>query len=105
MLPGNINIIFYMSFLALNFGISLTIVADSTEKFNKRNKEMTYLTPKQFVEKHKIFPMGGFRHLLFKNPPGLDRAIIRLGTRKILISEEEFFCWLEEKKQKGGGVL
>ena len=62
-----------------------------------------YLTTKEFVKKHTFLPMGGLRHLLFNaRSNGLEQAILRLGKRKILISEEGFFQWLEEKNSRGG---
>lgn len=61
-----------------------------------------YLTPKQFVDKHSFMPMGGLRHLLFyAKQTGLEKAILRIGKRKILISEDGFFNWLKEQNQKG----
>jgi hypothetical protein len=48
-------------------------------------------------------PMGGLRHLLFyAKQTGLEKAILRIGKRRILISEDGFFNWLKEQNQKGG---
>ena len=54
-------------------------------------------TVKQFSEKHLAFPIGGLRHRIFhEETNGLKRsgAIIRNG-RRVLITEEKFFAWLE----------
>ena len=57
----------------------------------------TYLTVRQFAEKHPAFPEGGIRHRIFhEHSNGLAKsgAIIRNG-RKLLIREDRFFAWLE----------
>lgn len=63
---------------------------------------LVYLTVNQFTEKHPAFTNGGLRALIFnQNSNGLAKsgAIIRIG-RKLLISEEKFFIWVEA--QNGG---
>ena len=63
-----------------------------------------YLTVKQFIEKHLVFSNGSLRALIFnseKNGLAKSGAIVRIG-RKILISEEKFFCWIDE--QNGGSL-
>jgi len=57
----------------------------------------TYLTVKQFCDKHKAFAIGGIRALIFnEHENGLAKsgAVVRMG-RKILLSEPRFFEWLE----------
>ena len=59
----------------------------------------TYLTVRQFAEKHPAFPEGGIRHRIFhEKSNGLHKsgAIIRNG-RKLLIREDRFFAWLESQ--------
>ena len=60
---------------------------------------VTYLTAKQFIEKHSAFTLGGLRYLIFnENSNGLakSRAIVRIG-RKVLIDEAKFFAWVESQ--------
>jgi len=67
-----------------------------------QNNLSEYLTPKQFVAKHQFMPMGGLRHLLFHSKEnGLEKAILKIGKKKILISEVKFFEWLHEQNQGG----
>ena len=59
-------------------------------------------TVKLFSSKYPAFTKGGLRALIFnENINGLAQsgAIIRIG-RKVLISEEKFFAWVES--QNGG---
>lgn len=51
------------------------------------------LTVKSFCRKHD-WPEGGLRHLIFHKPDGFENCIRRVG-RKILISEREFFRWVD----------
>ena len=63
-----------------------------------------YLTVKQFIEKHVAFTNGGMRALIFNaETNGLTKAgaIVRIG-RKVLISEEMFFSWIDV--QNGGSL-
>jgi len=63
---------------------------------------LIYLTVNQFTEKHPAFTTGGLRSLIFnEHSNGLAEsgAIVRIG-RKVLISEEKFFIWVEA--QNGG---
>lgn len=67
----------------------------------------TFLTVRQFAEKHQAFPQGSLRNLIFKASPrhssqgqiegnGLETALIRIG-RKVLINEARFFEWVEKQ--------
>lgn len=62
---------------------------DEDQKFPNQK----LLTVSQFSEKHS-WPVGGLRHLLFHKPNGFEEVIRRVG-RKILISEQHFFKWIE----------
>ncbi len=56
----------------------------------------TFLTVRQFSQKHSAFPIGGLRHRIFhENQNGMKAAgvIVRNG-RRVLINEERFFDWL-----------
>jgi hypothetical protein len=62
-----------------------------------------YLTVKQFVEKHPAFTKGGLRSLIFnEDTNGLAKSdsIVRIG-RKVLISENKFFAWVESQNKAG----
>jgi hypothetical protein len=68
---------------------------------NNQNLALVYLTVNQFTEKHAAFTKGGLRALIFnENTNGLKQsgAIVRIG-RKVLISEEKFFGWVEAQNQ------
>lgn len=72
---------------------------------------MTPLTIRQLSERYPAFSEPAIRNLVFCAKPrqstkgpipgnGLDRCILRVG-RKVLIDEEQFQDWLQEK-QCGG---
>lgn len=64
---------------------------------------LIYLTVKQFTEKHRAFPIGGLRSLIFKeHQNGLAKsgAIVRIGS-KVLVDETKFFSWIEAQNQGG----
>jgi hypothetical protein len=59
-----------------------------------------YLTVNQFCEKHPAFRPGGIRYQIFNektNGLAASGAIVRMGT-KVLINEEKWFRWIEQKK-------
>jgi len=61
------------------------------------------LTVNQFTEKHPAFTVGALRWMIFNakdNDLQQSGAIIRLGKR-VLISEERFFSWVDSKQEKG----
>jgi hypothetical protein len=59
-------------------------------------------TIKQFVKRHDWCREGGLRYQIFHSKEnGFDQCIVRIGS-KILINEEAFFRWLDEKN---GGKL
>lgn len=66
----------------------------------EKKEHGSLLTVKQFAEKHS-WPVGGLRHLLFYRPKGFEKVIYRVG-RKILISEAQFFNWIEETNRARG---
>lgn len=50
---------------------------------------------------HSWPPTGGMRHLIFHaKTNGFDKVILRAG-RRVLIDEEAFFKWLDEKNGRG----
>ena len=70
----------------------------------------TFLSVRQFADKHPAFPQGSLRNLIFLSESretskgtiegnGLAMALVRIG-RKLLIDEARFFQWIEE--QQGG---
>lgn len=59
------------------------------------------LTIRQFSEAHPAFSVGSLRHFLFfRESNGLDAAVRRVG-RKLLLSERDFFAWIEATNAKG----
>jgi hypothetical protein len=65
------------------------------------NRVPSLFTLKQFCETHHAFTNGGMRHIIFhadSNGLAESGAIVRNG-RRILINEERFFSWLEEKNK------
>ena len=59
-------------------------------------------TVNQFTEIHPAFTVGSLRWMIFNaKDNGLleSGAIIRLGKR-VLISEEKFFNWVDSKQEK-----
>ncbi|WP_435641112.1 hypothetical protein [Micavibrio aeruginosavorus] len=62
-----------------------------------QDKNFSFLTVKQFSKKHPAFPEGGIRHLIFyEKTNGFNRVIRRVG-RRVLLDENAFFRWVEEK--------
>ena len=70
-----------------------------------------FLSVRQFSDKHRAFPQGSLRNLIFLAESrktskgvikgnGLDVALVRIG-RKLLIDEEKFFQWVEEQQGCG----
>jgi hypothetical protein len=63
----------------------------------------TLLTVNQFAEKHPAFTVGALRWMIFNekdNDLQQSGTVIRLGKR-VLISEEKFFSWVDSKQEKG----
>ncbi len=63
-------------------------------------KDTTRLIPASEWPKHHAWPpIGGLRHLIFNaKSNGFDAVIRRVG-RRVLIDEQSFFDWVN---QKGG---
>ena len=68
----------------------------------------TLLTVRQFSEKHPAFSQGSLRNLIHLSSErytskgkipgnGLSMALVRIG-RKLLISESNFFQWIDEQQ-------
>lgn len=62
---------------------------------------MTRLIPVPEWEKHHPWPrIGGLRNLIFKKDEnGFDKVVRKVGKR-VLIDEDAFFKWVEEKNQE-----
>jgi len=59
-----------------------------------------YLTVNEMLEKYSWLKPGGLRHFLFNSKKnGLEKAIRRMGKRKILINEQLFFLWIDEQNE------
>jgi len=62
-----------------------------------------YLTVRQFLGKYKAFTEGGTRHLIFNaEKNGFAECIRRVG-KKILIVEDAFIRWLENRNGGNNG--
>ncbi len=64
--------------------------------------EQKLFTVRQFSEKHKAFPEGGLRFIIFNEATNGAKdagAIIRAG-RKVLINEDNFFKWISSRNTK-----
>ncbi len=71
------------------------------EQLIPQTPQHSLLTVNQFTEKHPAFTVGALRWMIFNakdNDLQQSGAIIRLGKR-ILISEEKFFNWIESKQE------
>lgn len=58
--------------------------------------EKSFLTVKQFAEKHPAFTAGSLRWLIFSNPK-FSACVRRIG-RKVLIAEPDALNWFDQQK-------
>lgn len=59
----------------------------------------SFLTVRQFSQKHPAFPEGGLRYNIFhaeKN--GFAKCIRRIG-RKVILDEQAVFRWVDEQNR------
>lgn len=56
-----------------------------------------YLSCADSCKEHSWPPLGGLRHLIFHAATNGFHKVIRRCGRRILINEQEFFRWIEEK--------
>lgn len=61
------------------------------------NNETSFLTVRQFIEKHPAFTNGGIRAVIFWRGDDAEKAgaIVHFG-RRILIDENRFLAWVRE---------
>lgn len=61
-------------------------------------KSTTKLIPaSDWPQHHSWPPIGGLRHLIFhERSNGFAKVVRRVG-RRVLIDEQEFFCWVAEQ--------
>lgn len=60
----------------------------------------SFLTIRQFAEKHPAFPQGGLRSIRFnQDSNGFAPAFLNQG-RKVLINEQKFFEILESQNKQ-----
>lgn len=61
----------------------------------------SFLTVKQFAQKHPAFKESGIRAWIFYDTNGLVKsgAIVRIG-RKVLIDQSLFFDWVQKSGAK-----
>lgn len=61
----------------------------------------SFLTVRQFSQKHPAFPEGGLRYSIFHSAKnGFSKCIRRIG-RKVLLDEAEVFRWVDGQNQRG----
>ena len=71
------------------------------ENQKTQNVNRRLLTIRDWVRLHNWPPEGGLRHLVFNaKQNGFDKVIRRIG-RRVLINEQAFFRWVEEKNNGG----
>ena len=73
------------------------------QKPKKKKPKPVYLTPKQFVKRHRFMTMNKLRWILFKGEetyPGLEACLVR-KSNLIYIDEKKFFKWFD----KGNRVI
>jgi hypothetical protein len=56
----------------------------------------SFLTVKQFAEKHSAFTTGSLRWLIFSNPK-FNTCVRRIG-RKVLIAEHDALNWFDQQR-------
>lgn len=63
--------------------------------------ESQFLTIKEFCQRYSsIISVGSLRWILFNSKfNGADCFVRRLGKRKLLVSPQRFFSWLEQNKR------
>jgi hypothetical protein len=67
------------------------------------SSEEEYLTIKDFCNRFSsIISIGSLRWILFNSKfNGADSFVRRLGKKKLLISPNKFFLWIESNKRGG----
>lgn len=60
---------------------------------------MTFLTVKQFSEKHPAFSLGSIRWLLFKDS-NFRRACCRKLGRRVLLNESDALTFIDQKREE-----
>jgi len=61
--------------------------------------EHRYIPVPDWSKYHPWPAQGGLRHLIFNAATnGFDKVIIKAGSR-VLIDEQAFFNWMEERRQ------
>lgn len=63
----------------------------------KHSNQPRYLTVNEWCKTYSWPPVGGIRHLIFNAESNGFKKVIRRCGRRILINEQAFFQWLEEK--------
>ncbi len=71
-----------------------------TNKSHKTQSWQQLYSVAEMVQRHGFLSEGQLRKLIFNsNTNGFDEVILRLG-RKVLINEDKFFEWLDNKNQQ-----
>lgn len=78
-------------------------MSDTANKIHSLSTVRRLLTVSQLSVEHPAFSKAALRHLIFdaeKN--GFHKVIRRVGKRKILLDEQEFFFWIDQQQKEGG---
>lgn len=73
-----------------------------TEKVDRKNmggEIPTLLSIRDFSKKHPFMSENSLRWLLFREPEGLEKCLVRL-SRRIFIKEREFFDFLSSQNKE-----
>jgi len=66
----------------------------------EEKKKVRYMTCSEWCKENSWPPLGGLRHLIFNaERNGFKKVIVRVG-RRVLINEEKFLEYLEEKNKE-----
>lgn len=63
-------------------------------------EERSLFTVRQFSQKHRAFPEGGLRYLIFNaEKNGFAKAFLRIGSKR-LVDEDIFFQCVDEQNSE-----
>lgn len=61
---------------------------------------MAFVTIKQLSERYPGFTESALRNMFqHRKANGLDKVVLKLGRKKMLIDEDKFMAWLETKRE------
>ena len=76
----------------------MSIVQNNSEKPSR-------LIPVSHWNKYHDYPsVSGLRYLIFNEKANGFSSVVRRVGRRVLISENDFFSWVEQQQPKEGGL-